>query len=181
MNRNFAVQGFRWICCCLIFWTVGCVSVERQAERYQQLRAMLVASMEEEEWTVTKDPAEALYDITAVIKFWGRNENLPDDSSSMGKLLGTVAGGAIGNNQARNNSRSTRQNATIARPTPTAMAPSIPVMTTSTAMDSPMPVTPIKPLVQTVTAMARTTVVRSIPTPTARLTRAMWISMAMEF
>ena len=38
MNRNFAVQGFRWICCCLIFWTVGCVSVERQAERYQQLQ-----------------------------------------------------------------------------------------------------------------------------------------------
>jgi hypothetical protein len=62
----------------------------------RRLRAMLVASMEEEGWTVTKDPAEALYDITAVIKFWGRNENLPDDSSSMGKLLGTVAGGAIG-------------------------------------------------------------------------------------
>ena len=80
----------------------------------RKLRAMLVASMEEEGWTVTKDPAEALYDITAVIKFWGRNENLPDDSSSMGKLLGTVAGGAIGNNQARNNSRSTRKNATIA-------------------------------------------------------------------
>ena len=38
MNRNFAVQGFRWICCCLIFWSVGCVSVERQAERYQQLQ-----------------------------------------------------------------------------------------------------------------------------------------------
>lgn len=38
MNRNFAVQSFRWICCCLLFWTVGCVSVERQAERYQQLQ-----------------------------------------------------------------------------------------------------------------------------------------------
>ena len=80
----------------------------------RKLRGMLVASMEEEGWTVTKDPAEALYDITAVIKFWGRNENLPDDSSSMGQLLGTVAGGAIGNNQARNNSRRTRKNATIA-------------------------------------------------------------------
>jgi len=38
MNRNFAVQGFRWICCCLIFWSVGCVSVERQTEKYQQLQ-----------------------------------------------------------------------------------------------------------------------------------------------
>jgi hypothetical protein len=80
----------------------------------RRLRAMLVASMEEEGWTVTKDPAEALYDITAVIKFWGRNENLPDDSSSMGKLLGTVAGGAIGRNQARGRSRGTRDTATIA-------------------------------------------------------------------
>ena len=80
----------------------------------RKLRAMLVASMEEEGWSVTKDPAEALYDITAVIKFWGRNENLPDDSSSMGKLLGTVAGGAIARNQAGGRSRSTKDNATIA-------------------------------------------------------------------
>jgi len=80
----------------------------------RKLRALLASSMEEEGWTVTKDPAEALYDITAVIKFWGRNENLPDDSSSMGKLLGTVAGGAIGNNQARGNSHRTRRNATLA-------------------------------------------------------------------
>lgn len=38
MNRNFPTHAFRWICCCLIFWSVGCVSVERQAERYQQLQ-----------------------------------------------------------------------------------------------------------------------------------------------
>ncbi len=80
----------------------------------RRLRALLVARMEEEGWNVTKDPAEARYDITAVIKFWGRNENLPDDSSSMGKLLGTVGGGAVAYNQVKGRSSSTRRNATLA-------------------------------------------------------------------
>ena len=80
----------------------------------RRLRALLTARMEEEGWTVTKDPAEALYDITAVIKFWGRNEHLPDDSSSMGKLLGAAAGGAAARNQVKNRSSSTRRNVTLA-------------------------------------------------------------------
>lgn len=80
----------------------------------RRLRALLVGRMEEEGWNVTKDPAEARYDITAVIKFWGRNENLPDDSSSMGKLLGAAGGGAVAYNQVKGRSSSTRRNATLA-------------------------------------------------------------------
>ncbi|MGE4620236.1 MAG: complement resistance protein TraT [Planctomycetota bacterium] len=80
----------------------------------RRLRALLSARMEEEGWSVTKDPAEARYDITAVIKFWGRNENLPDDSGSMGKLLGAAAGGAAAYNQVKDKSSNTRKNATIA-------------------------------------------------------------------
>ena len=70
--------------------------------------------MEVEGWTVTQVPAAALYDITAVIKFWGRNEHLPDDSSSMGKLLGAAAGSAVGYNQSKDKSHSTRSNTTLA-------------------------------------------------------------------
>ncbi len=80
----------------------------------RRLRALLAARVEEDGWTVTRDPGEALYDLTAVVKFWGRNENLPDDASKMGQLVGGLSGAAIARNQTKNNSDSTRDNATIA-------------------------------------------------------------------
>jgi hypothetical protein len=80
----------------------------------RKLRALLAARVEEDGWTVTRDPGEALYDLTAVVKFWGRNENLPDDSSKMGQLFGTVAGAAIAKNQVRGKGDSTRENSVIA-------------------------------------------------------------------
>ena len=80
----------------------------------RRLRALLAARVEEDGWTVTRDPGEALYDLTAVVKFWGRNENLPNDSSKMGQLVGGIAGAAVARNQTKNNSDSTRENATIA-------------------------------------------------------------------
>ncbi|MBA4684470.1 MAG: glycine zipper 2TM domain-containing protein [Planctomycetes bacterium] len=80
----------------------------------RRLRALLAARVEEDGWRVTRDPGEALYDLTAVVKFWGRNENLPNDSSKMGQLVGGLAGAAIARNQTKNNSDSTRENATIA-------------------------------------------------------------------
>ena len=79
----------------------------------RRLRALLAASMEEDGWTVTNDPAEARYDISAVIKFWGRNEHLPDDSESLGKLLGATVGGAIAYNQVKDKSRIRKRNTTI--------------------------------------------------------------------
>ena len=80
----------------------------------RRLRALLSARVEEDGWRVTRDPGEALYDLTAVVKFWGRNENLPDDSSKMGQLMGGIAGAAVARNQTKNDSDSTRDNATIA-------------------------------------------------------------------
>lgn len=79
----------------------------------RRLRALLTASIEEDGWKVTSDPDEARYDISAVVKFWGRNEHLPDDSESLGKLLGAAAGGAIAYNQVKDKSRVRKRNTAI--------------------------------------------------------------------